>query len=79
MSKPFTVIGYWRGDRPVSVGVIEGEHAVHAGHGYTEEGDWATSVEAERPEDAESLAVEEMRATLIDDDDDDADEEGDEL
>ncbi|MEO3931399.1 hypothetical protein WMO79_01110 [Micrococcaceae bacterium Sec7.4] len=70
MSKPFTVIGYWDGNRPVSVGVVEGEHAVHAGHGATEEGDWAMSVEAERPEDAESLAVEEMRATLVDHDDD---------
>jgi len=61
MKKPYTVIGYWDGNRPVSVGVVEGVHDVHAGHGATEEGDWAMSVEAERPEDAESLAVQEMR------------------
>jgi hypothetical protein len=76
MSKPFTVIGYWDGNRPVSVGVVEGEHAVHAGHGYTEEGDWATSVEADTPEDAEALAVQEMRESNEEDIDD---EEGDEL
>jgi hypothetical protein len=76
MSKPFTVIGYWRGDRPVSVGVIEGEHQVHAGHGYTKEGDWATSVEADTPEDAEALAVQEMRES---NEEDIGDEEGDEL
>jgi hypothetical protein len=78
-SKPYTVIGYWDGDRPVSVGVIEGEHAVHAGEGVTEEGDWATFVEADSPEAAENLAVEEMRATLVDQDDDDDDDEGAEL
>jgi hypothetical protein len=82
MSKPFTVIGHWRGDRPVSVGVIEGEHAVHAGHGYTEEGDWATSVEADSPAVAETLAIAEMRANDEDNgipDDFDDDEEGDRL
>jgi hypothetical protein len=78
MSKPFTVIGYWDGDRPVSVGVIEGEHGVHAGHGYTEEGDWVTSVEADTPEEAEALAVE-MGESNEEDLDDDDDDEGDQL
>jgi hypothetical protein len=74
MSKPFTVIGYWDdADTPVSVGVIEGEHPVHCGDGATEGGDWATSVHADSPEEAERAAVDEMRATLPDD------EEGDEL
>jgi len=78
MKRPYTVIGYWDGNRPVSVGVIEGVHDVQAGHAATEEGDWATSAEAERPEDAESLAVEEMRATLVEGDGfDDDDEESD--
>lgn len=80
MSKTFTVIGYWRRDRPVSVGVIEGDHAVHAGEGVTEEGDWATSVQADSPESAEVLAIQEMRENDEDDDfDDDVQEEGDEL
>lgn len=80
MSQPFTVIGYWDEDRPVSVGVIEGQHAVHAGEGATEQGDWATSVHADSPEDAEELAVQEMRASNEDGlDHDDDDDEGDEL
>lgn len=79
MSKTFTVIGYWRRDRPVSVGVIEGEHAVHGGESATEEGDWATSVEADSPENAEVLAIKEMRENDDDDDFDDDDEEGGEL
>ncbi|MCB5280313.1 hypothetical protein [Arthrobacter sp. ES1] len=62
MSKPFTVIGYWDGNRPVSVGVVEGEHQVNAGEGVTEEGDWAMAIEADSPEAAESLAIAEMRA-----------------
>jgi hypothetical protein len=80
-NKPYTVIGYWRGDRPVSVGVIEGQHDVHAGEGVTEEGDWAMAIEADSPEAAETLAIAEMRAN--DDQDLDEDfgvhEEGDEL
>ena len=63
MSKPFTVIGYWDGCRPVSVGVIAGEHDVHAGEGATEEGDWALAVEADTPEAAEILAIQDMRRT----------------
>ncbi len=61
MSNPFTVIGYWRGDRPVSVGVIAGEHDVHAGEGVTEEGDWAMFLEADSPEAAQALAIKDMR------------------
>lgn len=83
MSEPFTVIGYWDGSRPVSVGVIAGVHDVHAGEGATEEGDWAMAVEAESPEAAEVLAIRDMRLTDqtegFDDDeeaDPDTDEEG---
>lgn len=64
MNKLYTVIGYWKDDdSPVSVGVIEGDHAVHAGHGATEGGDWATSVTADSHEEAEHLGVAEMLAT----------------
>lgn len=61
MSKPFTVLGYWSGSRPVSVGVIAGEHDVHAGENATREGDWAIFVEAETPDAAQTLAIQEMR------------------
>lgn len=74
--KTYTVLGYWDdSDRPISVGVIEGDHPVGAGEGATEGGDWATSVEAEDHECAEGLAIEEMRATLRDDDDETEDNE----
>lgn len=80
MSKPYTVIGYWADDdEPVSVGVVEGDHAVLGGDGATEGGDWATSVVADSPEDAESQAVEEMRATFSDDEEDEDDKESVEL
>lgn len=74
--KTYTVVGYWDdSDRPVSVGVIEGNHAVGGGESATVGGDWATSAEAEDAECAEALAIEEMRATLPDNEDND--EEGD--
>lgn len=73
--KTYTVLGYWDdSDRPVSVGVIEGNHDVDAGESLTEGGDWATSVEAEDAEWAEGLAIAEMRATLVSDSDDEEEE-----
>ena len=79
MSKPFTVLGYWDGSRPVSVGVIAGEHDVHAGENATQEGDWAIFVEAETPEAAQTLGIQEMRDNEDDAQDHDTNKEGDEL
>lgn len=58
----YTVIGVWKADTPVTVGVVAGEHEVSGGD--TEifpEGLWATSVGAEDVFAAEDAAVTEMK------------------
>ncbi|HEY1705650.1 MAG TPA: hypothetical protein VGG75_38685 [Trebonia sp.] len=77
-SKAWTVIGLWVEDEPVSVGVVEGEHSVYGGSDYLDDGSevidgakgaWAASAVAATAEEAEELAVGEMRASLNDDED----------
>jgi hypothetical protein len=67
-----TVVGVWFGDRPIVAGVIAGQHDMMDGRtGGDDEpfrGRWATSVETDDPGTAESQAVEDMEATLRDDD-----------
>ncbi len=61
----YTVIGVWIGDRPVPVGVIEGQHAVHGGYeDEFPEGLWATSVSTGNPDEAEHAAIAEMLDSL---------------
>lgn len=79
--KDYTVIGYWKSEeRPVAVGIIEGDHPVDGGEDATGYGDWATLVQAPDAGEAEILAIAEMKSTLINDgdneDNDDDTEEG---
>jgi hypothetical protein len=62
----YTVLGVWdQADEPVPVGVIAGEHEVTGGaEDHWEGGLWATSVHASTPDEAEQLAVAEMRTNL---------------
>lgn len=67
-TQPYTVLGYWTDDsRPVSVGVIEGEHEVTGGTDLTEGGTWSTVAWSETgPESAEYEAIQHMRSCLAD-------------
>lgn len=67
----YTVIGVWVGDDPIPVGTVRGRHSVGGGDpdGHFEQGVWATYADGDE-ETAESAAVDEMRATLADDDED---------
>jgi hypothetical protein len=59
----YTVIGVWRDDEPIPVGVIAGEHEVSGGDDSEfEQGLWATSVAAPDSATAEQLAIDEMQA-----------------
>lgn len=59
--KKYTVIGLWHG-QPIPVGVVEGWHEVSGGENpFSDEGVWATFVEAPDPKTAERRAVAEMR------------------
>jgi hypothetical protein len=61
----YTVIGVWRGDTPIVVGVIAGTHEVYGGDEEAfEEGLWATSVDAPDIAQAEHLAKVEIREHL---------------
>jgi hypothetical protein len=58
----WTVLGVWRGDNPIPVGVIRGYHQVDGGD--WEEfpmGLWATGVDADDVAGAQAAAIEEMR------------------
>jgi hypothetical protein len=58
----FTVVGVWRDDEPIPVGVIAGDHEVVDGDGAAfEQGLWATGVTAPDPATAQAWAVAEMR------------------
>ena len=59
MAEHYTVIGKYIDDEPVVAGVILGEHQVSGGED-DEFQPWATSVLADDPAHAESLAVAEM-------------------
>ncbi|ONI83479.1 hypothetical protein ALI22I_33825 [Saccharothrix sp. ALI-22-I] len=65
----FTVIGLWIDDKPLVAGVVEGEHMMAdsewGSDGFSR---WATSVQAEDAECAESYAVAEMRGQEDDED-----------
>jgi len=57
----YTVVGVWLDDTPVPVGVIAGEHTICGGNDEQfPEGLWATSVNAEDADAAETAAVAEM-------------------
>lgn len=64
--RAYTVLGVWdQADEPVPVGVIAGEHEVTGGaEEHWEGGLWATSVHASTPDEAEQLAVAQMRTNL---------------
>lgn len=71
----FTVLGVWLGDRPVPVGVIDGRHQASGGDDseFTD-GVWATFVRAAGPDEAQAVAVTQMRGeTAADQFDDTAD------
>lgn len=70
----WTVIGVWNEDEAIVTGTIQGTHAVYGGDNYDAfpQGCWATSVTAPDADTAEDLAVDEMTATLREDNEDDA-------
>jgi hypothetical protein len=69
----WTVIGVWVEDQAIVTGTIPGTHPVYGGDDYDAfpQGCWATSATAPDPDTAESMAVDEMMATLDHDDGDD--------
>jgi hypothetical protein len=69
--KTYTVAGLYIDDDPVVSIVLLGEHNAVDATGGEDYPRWATSVEAQDPDDAEDLAVTEMRASNNDEDDED--------
>jgi hypothetical protein len=59
----WTVIGVWLNDEPVRVACVQGRHEVLGDddYGIFEQGTWATWVEAETWQDAETSAVKAMK------------------
>lgn len=66
----WTVIGAWVEDQAIVTGTIPGTHSVYGGDDYDAfpQGCWATSATAPDASTAESIAVDEMMATLDHDD-----------
>ncbi len=61
----WTVIGIWDNDVPYVVGIISGQHDVQGeADPFFDQGVWATYADADSVEAAETIAVDEMLATL---------------
>lgn len=61
----WTVLGFWNNDEPVSVGAVRGDHVIHGGRAADDyQGPWSSPASAATVEEAESLAIAAMLATL---------------